>query len=46
LFLSGKLGGVRITGRKANHVEMSILNHRASMKPVDQAVKLKNRIIE
>ena len=28
LFLSGKLGGVRITGRKPNKIEQSIANHR------------------
>ena len=28
LFLSGKLGGVRITGRKPSRMEMSLRNHR------------------
>ena len=46
LFLSGKLGGVRITGRKANHVETSIRNHRASNRPTKESLKLNTRIIE
>ncbi len=29
LFLSGKLGGVRITGRKPNHFEQSLRSHRS-----------------
>jgi hypothetical protein len=31
LFLSGKLGGVRITGRKPTHVERAIRQHRLQL---------------